>query len=347
MADFDAHLAAIHGLLERMVAQDGVPGAALAVAVDGEPVFTHFAGDATPGRRAGADTLWDLASIGKAYTAATIVALVERGELTLSQPVETILPACTGDGRERITLRHLLTHTAGLDDEAPEVARLRAAHAPFETIVDAALRAPLRFAPGSDRRYGGLGSVVAAQVAVRVTGTPFPELLRALVLEPGGLHDTFRPVPPSKAGRVAHIAGVLDANPVEAANPAADVHATVHDLLRFGQLFAPGGPRVLSEAGVRIMTTDQTGRDFYDAADNDTLYAQAIGFVLKGRPGLRDLAGPGVFGHLGSTGCLLWVAPVERAVGAFVSNFEAGLDDLYFRLDRVANATTAALTRRR
>jgi CubicO group peptidase (beta-lactamase class C family) len=58
------------------------------------------------------------------------------------------------------------------------------------------------------------------------------------------------------------------------------------------------------------------------------------------------LAGGRVFGHLGSTGCLLWVDPAERVVGAFVSNLEVGLDDIYFRLDRVANVTTTALTRR-
>ena len=97
---------------------------------------------------------------------------------------------------------------------------------------------------------------------------------------------------------------------------------------------------------MRVMTTDQTGRDFYDGANNATVYAQAIGFVLHGRPGLRELASPHVFGHAGGTGCLLWVDPAERAVGAFVSNSETGLDDIYFRLDRVANATTAALTRR-
>ena len=346
MEDFDARFAAVRDLLGHMVEREGVPGAALAVAVDGEPVFTHYAGDAAPGCPAAADTLWDLASIGKVYTAATITALVERGELSFSRPVAAVLPACTGDGRERITLRHLLTHTAGLDDEAPDVAALSASDAPLEAFVDAALRAPLRFAPGTDRRYGGLGSAVAAQVAVRATGVPFPELVRALVLEPGGLRDTFRPLPPGEAGRLAHVSGGPAVPSLEAADPAADVRATVRDLLRFGLLFAPGGPRVLSEAGVRAMTTDQTGRDFYDGADNDTVYAQAIGFVLNGRPGLRELASPRVFGHVGCTGCLLWVDPAERVVGAFVSNREAGLDELCFRCDRVANVTTAAVTRR-
>lgn len=346
MANIAERFAVVRDLLGRLVAQEGVPGAALAVSVDGATVFEQYEGIAAPGRPSDSSTLWDLASIGKAYTAATITALVERGELTFSRPVAAILPACTGGGRERITLRHLLTHTSGLDDEAEAVARLTAAGAPLVAIVAAALRAPLRFLPGTDRRYSGLGSAVAAQVAAEATGIPFPDLLRTLVLEPGGLSDTYRPVPPAEADRLASVAGVPGSPAPEAAHPASDVRATLRDLLRFGQHFAPGGPRVLSEAGVRAMTTDQTGRDFYDGADNDTRYAQAIGFVLKGRPGLRELAGAGVIGHLGSTGCLLWIDPTERAVGAFVSNCERELGDIWYRCDRVANATTAALTRR-
>src|SRR4051794_7338706 len=132
VADFAERLAAVRDLLKQLVAREGLPGAAIAVAVDGEPIFEHYEGNAAAGRTAAADTLWDLASIGKAYTAATITALVERGELTFSRPVAAVLPACTGGGRERITLRHLLTHTAGLDDDAREVAPLHAANASLE-----------------------------------------------------------------------------------------------------------------------------------------------------------------------------------------------------------------------
>jgi CubicO group peptidase (beta-lactamase class C family) len=346
MADFEERFTPVRDLLGRLVAREGVPGAALAVTVDGATGFEHYEGIAAPGRPADSSTLWDLASIGKAYTAATITALVERGELTFSRPVAAVLPACSGDGRERITLRHLLTHTSGLDDEAAEVVQLTTDRAPLEAIVEAALRAPLRFLPGTDRRYGGLGSAVAAQVAAQATGIPFPELLRALILEPAGLRDTYRPVPPTEVGRLAPVAGVPGSPDPEAAHPEGDVRATLRDLLRFGQHFVPGGPRVHSEAGVRAMTTDQTGRDFYDGADNDTRYAQAIGFVLKGRPGLRELAGPSVVGHLGSTGCLLWIDPTERVVGAFVSNCERELNEIWYRCDRIANVTTAALTRR-
>src|SRR3954469_20509927 len=115
MEAFEERFAAVRDLLDRMVSREGVPGAALVVAMDGVTVFEHYAGAAAPGRPADAGTLWDLASIGKAYTAATITALVERGALSFSRPVAAVLPACTGEGRERITLRHVLTHTSGLD----------------------------------------------------------------------------------------------------------------------------------------------------------------------------------------------------------------------------------------
>src|SRR5215217_2034821 len=65
MAEFDARFAPVRDLLDRMVAREGVPGAALAVAVDGEMVFEHYAGVAAPGCPAHAGTLWDVASIGK------------------------------------------------------------------------------------------------------------------------------------------------------------------------------------------------------------------------------------------------------------------------------------------
>src|SRR4051795_12181117 len=142
MADVVDRFAAVRDLLGRLVAREDVPGAALAVSVDGATVFEQYAGVAASGRPSDARTLWDLASIGKAYTAATITGLVERGELTFSRPVSAVLPACTGDGRERITLRHLLTHTSGLDDDAPEVGRLSAAGAPLGELAEAALRAP-------------------------------------------------------------------------------------------------------------------------------------------------------------------------------------------------------------
>src|SRR5262245_34121951 len=109
-----------------MVRTEGVHGAAIAVVARGKRVLEHYAGIAAPGSAADADTLWPLASISKLYTAALIVKLIERGELTLGMRVETVLPRMTGDSREKITLRHLLTHTSGLIYESPEMPQLMA-----------------------------------------------------------------------------------------------------------------------------------------------------------------------------------------------------------------------------
>src|SRR5262245_24664346 len=107
MEHIDEQVVPIRNLLERIVAREGRQAAAIEVAVDGETVFEHYEGSDAAGRPATVETLWDLASIGKVYTAATVTALVERGALTFSRPVAAILPDFTGEGRERITLRHL------------------------------------------------------------------------------------------------------------------------------------------------------------------------------------------------------------------------------------------------
>src|SRR5436190_7508031 len=101
----------VRGLIERYVREGQVDGAAVAIARRGEIVAQLAVGEAAPGRAAGPDVLWPLASISKLYTAAMVMALVEGGLFTLMTPVASVLPDFTGEGRERATLRHLLTHT--------------------------------------------------------------------------------------------------------------------------------------------------------------------------------------------------------------------------------------------
>ena len=120
IAEIENHLAAF-------IAAGELDGAALSVAQRGRQVIGWQGGAAAPGRPATARTLWPLASISKSYSAAAIMALVERGVLLLSTPVRALLPQFTGGGKEHATLRHLLTHTAGLIYESPEMERRMAA----------------------------------------------------------------------------------------------------------------------------------------------------------------------------------------------------------------------------
>src|SRR5689334_10032749 len=108
-------------LIDRFLAE-GVPGAGLAVAIAGEIVFEHYAGRARPDLPADAETLWPLASISELYGAAACVAAVEAGDIALGTRACTLFPEFTEGGRDRITLRHLLTHTSGLPYESPVMA---------------------------------------------------------------------------------------------------------------------------------------------------------------------------------------------------------------------------------
>src|SRR5690242_4322191 len=107
-------------------------------------------------------------------------------------------------------------------------------------------------------------------MAATAAGMTFPEMVRTLVLEPGGLTETFMPPPQSAYGRLAHIVnslaygtdGAMNNSPyaLDLAHPAFGTVASVSDLLRFGLLFAPGGTRrILSGATIRAMTRDHTG----------------------------------------------------------------------------------------
>src|SRR5215217_1576552 len=296
-----ARLSPVFHRIERFIADQAIDGAALAVAHGGELVTEWCAGAAAPGRAATSETVWPLACISKLYTATTIMALVERGELTLSMPVHTRLPAFARDGLEDIRLRHLLTHTSGLSRATPSrVEELLGRLAPLSEQLADAYAQPLLFTPGTAFNYTDHGYAFAAQLAEAVTACPFPDLMRTLVLQPAGLCDTFFPPPPLVYDRIAYVAGVSAEGADGAflnsgyfrqlAHPAFGVFTTVRDLLQFGLLFTELPPvRLLGKATVRAMTIDQTG-------------GSAIGHVMPLYPPQRQPWGLGwsIRGPLGN-----------------------------------------------
>lgn len=357
--DVTGRMGTTFAVLDRLVAGP-VRGAALAVAVGGEVVAERYVGEAAAGVPAGPTTLWPLASISKLYTAAAATALIERGEITLSTRVASVLPGYVGGGRETTTLRHLLTHTSGLIYESPRMAELLAARTPLDAIVDEAFAGDLLFAPGTSQLYSDLGFALAGRVLATATGTPLPELVRTLVLEPGELSDTFMPSPRSVDGRIAHVDGVFaegtegamynSAYARDLAHPAFGTVASVRDLLAFGLLLAPNGPRrLLSRAGTAAMTTDQTGSDLPGEIVRPpvgVIHPWGIGLMIKGRSVYPELASAESYGHGGASGCHLWVDPAEDVVIAFVSNrhLNADPDEFFARIDRVHSAVMAGLT---
>ena len=360
IADIENHLAAF-------ISAGELDGAALSVAQRGRQVIGWQGGAAAPGRPATARTLWPLASISKTYSAAAIMALVERGVLLLSTPVRALLPQFTGGGKEHATLRHLLTHTAGLIYESPEMEQRMAALTPAADLVEEACRNDLLFARGAGHAYADYGYLLAGEMAARATGRPFAELVRELVLKPAGLVDTHMPPTSEVYDQLAVVRGVLAEGSAGAmyntpyalnlAHPAFGVVASADDLMRFGLNFAPTGPRFLSDAAVRAMTSDQTGGRCLGWAP--ALGPQAapaypvawgLGFYFQQAesPGVfGDLLSFDAYGHGGASGCQLVIDPKADLVIALVTNCHArtGRERWSYRLRSTINRVAAMLTR--
>jgi CubicO group peptidase (beta-lactamase class C family) len=361
--DDTGQLGSVFDRLRALIAAGELPGAGLAIARGGDLVAEWYGGWAAPERPAHPETLWPLASISKSYTATAIMALVEQGALTLSLPVSTLLPRLTDGGREVIRLGHLLTHTSGLIYESPRMEALLVAHTSLPAILEDVYTQPLLFPPGTRYSYSDLGYALAATAAEAATGQAFPALLRALVLEPGELRETFLPPAPDDE-RLAQVVGSLaydtdgamynSPHALALAHPAFGVVASARDLLRFGLLFAPGGQRrVLAEATIRAMTRDHLRSLALDGPHR--IYppapeAYGLGLAVTGQfLGVGDdLASEESFGHDGASGCILLVDPAYDLTIALVTNrhIRSDPDRFAFRLTRVVNGVLAALTRR-
>lgn len=356
----------LHHIGERITAwvEDGqINGAAVAVAHAGEQVWEAYAGDARTSLASNPDVIWPLASISKLYAVAMIMALVERGELTLGMTVESVIPEFTGEGKESVLLRHLVTHTSGMIYQSPAHAQRLEDQISYDEMIDESYLYPLMFSPGSKLSYSDYGVALAGRVAERVAGKDFVTLVDELVLEPAGLEaTTFRPTEAERS-ITAHVEGTyadgtdgaMYNSPygLDLAHPAFGTVASVRDLLRFGLCFAPNGPRFLSEATVRAMTVDQTGGHtpamipgFMDSA---APAPWGLGFMIAraGNPFMPDLIPTGSYGHGGASGCTLWIDPVDDIVVAYVSNKHAltGRPPFTKRLVSIVNMAIAALTR--
>ena len=183
-----------------MARPDGPPGAYVLVNRDGH--VRGFAAGRTQVARAtppGSGRHMRIASLTKAFTAATAYSLIAEGRLSLDSTVGEILPSQPA-AWHAVTLRQLLSHTGGIPDFArsPRFARAVGAnpHRPPSptTLVGYMAGAPLDFAPGSQYRYTNSGPILTGLMIEAVTGQPYGQALGQRVLVPLGLRATRLPI---------------------------------------------------------------------------------------------------------------------------------------------------------
>ena len=140
----------------------GVPSASVAIVRDGKIVFAKAYGDQGPGMKAtSADAKYQIASVSKQFTAAALLLLEDEGKLSLDDKVSKWVPGITG--AERISVRQLLSHTAGIQDYWPQDYDFAAMEKPVtpQQILDRWAKKPLDFEPGTAWQYSNTGYVVA------------------------------------------------------------------------------------------------------------------------------------------------------------------------------------------
>ncbi|MDP9901540.1 serine hydrolase domain-containing protein [Variovorax ginsengisoli] len=198
---------AIDAVVDRALQRQRLVGAMLLVACNGQTVYRRAAGlaDREAGRPMTEDTLFRLASVSKPIVSAAALVLVGQGRLDLDDPVDRWLPqfrpALPGQTPARLTVRQLLTHTAGLGyrfletDRTGPLARagvsdgLDGARLTLAENLRRIAGVPLLYAPGTAWGYS-LAIDVLGGVIESVTGQALPNAVRALVTQPLGLHDT-------------------------------------------------------------------------------------------------------------------------------------------------------------
>ncbi|MFF0449599.1 serine hydrolase domain-containing protein [Streptomyces sp. NPDC004609] len=192
MSDFTALL---DGHVPEILSRHNVPGTAVGVLADGETTLLGYGvTNVAHSLPVDPDTVFQVGSISKTLLGFVIGRLADGGRVELDGPVAPLFPAGTGID-ERITLRHLITHTSGIDAQnmIADAPNLLAGHA--DDSVQASLahfvRRPLLFAPGTDYSYSGPGIMVAAAVVERVTGRHYTDVLQDEVLNPAGMSGTF------------------------------------------------------------------------------------------------------------------------------------------------------------
>ena len=181
----------IDAMLADVVAETGLPGLAAVVTVGDRVVYSSGFGHDSRGHAVDARSRFRIASVSKSFTAAAVLQLVEAGRLRLDDRVTDVLPEfrLADERADRITVRHLLQQTSGLQDRRIPITDASEAH-DLSGFVSALAPGKLVSDPGSQFHYCNANYEVAARVVEAISGLRFADYMRAQIFAPLGMTDT-------------------------------------------------------------------------------------------------------------------------------------------------------------
>jgi CubicO group peptidase (beta-lactamase class C family) len=364
--------------LQRYVDTDRVAGIVALVMQDGQVVYEKAFGwaDKEASRRMTTDTVFRIASQTKALTSAAVMQLIEEGSLTLNTRAGTLIPsfartmvAVTNEtgamtqvpARRPITVRDLLTHTAGISYGTDRsVAALYeakglgpAAGAGWytadkdEAVCETMERLgtlPFAAQPGESWVYGYNTDVLGCLVE-KASGQPLDAFIRDRITAPLGMNDTQFFLPPAQRDRLAVVySSGGDGKYVRAPEGArgqgayvdgprrnfaggAGLLSTARDYARFLEAMRRGGSiegtRILSPRSVKLMSTNQVG-----TLHSVTGLGFGLGFETVDRFGANGMSSKGAFGWGGAYGSMYRVDPETRLVMALMIQLVPNATDI-------------------
>ncbi|HOB73926.1 MAG TPA: DUF1343 domain-containing protein [Phycisphaerae bacterium] len=273
------------------------------------------------------DTIFDLASVSKVVGCATsVMLLLERGQINLTDRVAKYIPAFAANGKDQVTVEHLLLHRSGLIPDNS----LRDYTGTPEQSLAAIYNLKLSYQPGTAFVYSDLGYIVLAELVRIIDGRPLDVFAREEIFLPLGMNDTWYNPPAALKPRCAPteqrngrwmIGEVHDPRAYALGGVAghAGLFSTVDDLARWCRMILNlgtlDGKRVLSEMTVREMVRPRCLADGSNCRgygfDTRSAYSSARGNLFE--------AGT-TYGHTGFTGTMFWIDPHHNAYVIFLTN---------------------------
>lgn len=272
------------------------------------------------------ETVFDLASVSKLFTALAAVQLIERGRIGLEAPVARYLPQFAQNGKDEVTIRELLTHTSGL----PAWDALYSKYdTPAERIA-AVYAIGLEDPPGTAYTYSDLGLMALGKVIEEVSGRPLDAYVAKNITGPLGMTDTGFNPPRSQQHRIAATeyqpwtgrgvirGSVHDENAwsLDGVAGHAGVFSTAHDLAVLAQTMLNGG----RYGNARILRPDSVRRLLTNFNEDFPGDEHGLGFELSQRWYMDAMSSPVTAGHTGYTGTSLVIDPLSHSFVILLTN---------------------------
>ena len=319
----------LDGMMPSALRIAGVPGAVVVLVKDGKPLLQKGYGYADRDRSVAVDpgtTLFRPGSISKLFTWTAVMQLVEQGKLDLDADLNRYLDfQVPGRNGKALTLRHVMTHTTGLEETGRGLI-VYGASTPDNGQVLKGYMPPYLYDPGTTQGYSNWATALAGYIVARVSGQTFDDYIERHVFAPLGMrHSTFRqPLPEALRGAMSLGYPSADEEPqgyeIVSLPPAGSLAATGADMGRFmlaylgrGEL---DGKRILRPETVELMHTHIT-RGMPD------LNGIGLGFYQQ------DMNGHRAVGHGGDTNMFhsdLILLP-DDGIGLYVSVNSPGRHD--------------------